>query len=91
MIWLCAGLQVSIDANGLLKVTHLMPFTHSAARGAAAGGFSATPALSAFGNTQQVSGAGVHCMCVAECAYGTPPAVAHLSKYLSKYALFIPI
>lgn len=51
-------MQVSIDANGLLKVTHLVPFTHQRVHagggGGAASSFGATPAMSAFGNTQQV-------------------------------------
>lgn len=46
--------KVSIDANGMLKVTHLVPFSPQTGRGAAASSsFAATPALSAFGNTQQ--------------------------------------
>jgi hypothetical protein len=46
--------QVSIDANGVLKVTHLVPLAAQTGRAApAASSWAATPAMSAFGNTQQ--------------------------------------
>lgn len=53
--------QVSIDANGVLKVTHLVPLAAGQAGRAApaASSWAATPALSAFGNTQQGGGGGM--------------------------------
>lgn len=49
-------LQVSIDANGVLKVTHLVPLAAQTGRPApTASSWAATPAMSTFGNTQQRS------------------------------------
>lgn len=52
----CCLFQVSIDVNGVLKVTHLVPLAAQPGRAApTASSWAATPAMSAFGNTQQVS------------------------------------